>query len=81
LEEDVTDLGRDPRNHIALADVQVSGFHARIERGPDSSFLLQDRQSTNGTFVNDEQVAGPRRLEENDALRVGNTTLVLKTVS
>src|SRR5262249_51513439 len=35
LEDGVTDLGRDPRNHIVLSDVMVSGFHLRVEREPD----------------------------------------------
>jgi len=81
LEDDVTDLGRDPRNHIVLTDVLISGFHARVERGPDGGFLVHDRKSTNGTFVNEEQLTEMRRLDENDALRLGNTTLVLKLVS
>jgi pSer/pThr/pTyr-binding forkhead associated (FHA) protein len=81
LEDDVTELGRDPRNHIVLGDVVISAFHARVERGPDGSFLVQDRQSTNGTFVNGELVTQMRVINENDALRLGNTTLVLKLVS
>lgn len=81
LDDDVTDIGRDPRNHIALTDVMISGFHARIERGPDGGFVAQDRQSTNGTFLNEEPLTAPRPFKENDALRVGNTTLVLKIVS
>ena len=37
--------------------------------------------STNGSFLNDEPLTGARPFAENDALRVGNTTLVLKVVS
>jgi hypothetical protein len=81
LEEDVTDIGRDPRNHIVLGDVQISGFHARVERVPDGSFLVHDRNSTNGTYVNGEQVKEMRQINENDVVRMGTTTLVLKMVS
>jgi pSer/pThr/pTyr-binding forkhead associated (FHA) protein len=81
LDDDITDIGRDPRNHLVLGDVLVSGFHARIERGPDGSYLVQDRGSTNGSFLNDEPLRSPRPLQENDQLRVGNTTLVLKVIS
>jgi len=80
LDDDVTDIGRDPRNHIVVGDVLVSGFHARIERGPDGGFLVQDRQSTNGSFLNEEPLTDPRPFVENDQLRVGSTTLVLKVV-
>jgi pSer/pThr/pTyr-binding forkhead associated (FHA) protein len=81
LDDDFTDIGRDPRNHIVLTDVKISGFHARVERGPDGGFVLQDRNSTNGTWHNSEPVSGPRRLEENDEVRMGSTVLVLKVVS
>jgi hypothetical protein len=81
LEEDVTDIGRDPRNHIVLGDVQISGFHARVERVPDGSFLVHDRNSTNGTYVNGEQIKEMRQINENDVVRMGTTTLVLKMVS
>jgi len=80
LREDVTDLGRDPRNHIVLADVLVSGFHARIERDDDDSFIVVDRQSTNGTMLNGEPLTDPQPMRENDTLRVGSTALVLKVV-
>jgi hypothetical protein len=81
LEDEVTDIGRDPTNHIVLGDVLVSGFHARIERGPDGAFTVQDRRSTNGTFLNDQPLTSPRPLNEGDQLRLGNTTLVLKMVT
>jgi pSer/pThr/pTyr-binding forkhead associated (FHA) protein len=61
--------------------VLVSGFHARIERGPDGAFTVQDRRSTNGTYLNDEPLTSPKPLNEGDQLRLGNTTLVLKMVS
>jgi pSer/pThr/pTyr-binding forkhead associated (FHA) protein len=81
LDDDFTDIGRDPRNHVVLRDDRISGFHARIERGPDGGFLVQDRRSTNGTWLNGEQITDPRHLEENDELRMGSTVLVLKVVS
>ena len=46
--------------------------------GPDAP---QDRNSTNGSFVNDEPLTTVRPLVENDQLRVGNTILVLKVVA
>ena len=81
LERDVTDLGRDPRNHIVVSDVLVSGFHARVERGMDGGFTITDRGSTNGTRLNGEPLNGSRSLSENDEVGIGNTTLVLKVVS
>ena len=80
LRPDLTEIGRDPRNDIVLADVLVSGFHVRVERDHDEGFVVEDRQSTNGTWLNGEPLTGPHPVRENDRLRLGNTTLVLKTV-
>lgn len=80
LNEDTTDIGRDPRNHITLSDEKVSGFHARVERGPDDGFLALDRGSTNGSFLNDAPLKDLQPFRENDELRMGSTVLVLKIV-
>lgn len=77
---DITDVGRDRRNQVMIGDVLVSGYHLRIKRTPDGQFLVTDRGSSNGTLLNDEPLTQPRPLNENDQLRIGNTTLVLKVV-
>lgn len=48
----------------------VSNLHARIDREGDS-FYIEDLNSTNGTFVNDEPLAYKerRKLESNDNVR------------
>jgi pSer/pThr/pTyr-binding forkhead associated (FHA) protein len=50
-------IGRNPKNTIVLAaeEKYVSGYHALIYADPNR-LLLQDLQSTNGTFVNGRQV-------------------------
>ncbi len=80
LEQDVTDIGRDPRNHVVVTDVLVSGWHARVERAPDGGYVISDRGSTNGSRLNGEPLADLRPLRENDEFGLGNTTLVLKVV-
>lgn len=80
LEQDVTDIGRDPRNHVVVSDVLVSGFHARVERSPDGGFVITDRGSTNGSRLNGDALTTPQMLRENDEVGLGNTTLVLKVV-
>ena len=54
-----------------LADHSVSRKHAKIEPA-DDGYLVSDNHSTNGTFVNDKQLDGPRLLKDGDYLRVGN---------
>lgn len=81
VEHDVTDIGRDPRNHVVISDVHVSGFHARLERLPTGEFIVQDRGSSNGSRLNGEPLTEPRPMRENDELNIGKTTLVLKVVT
>ena len=80
IDKDITDIGRDPRNTIVLTDGAVSGFHARLERGPDGSFLISDRGSSNGSRFNGEPLTVPRTMDENDEFGLGSTLLVLKLV-
>ena len=63
-------IGRGAEADIHIPDHSVSRRHARIQPGADGYYAL-DLQSTNGTFVNNEQVA-MYRLQDGDYLRVGN---------
>src|SRR5436190_23595024 len=68
-------LGRDTEADIVLHDREMSRRHARIKL-VDGAAVLEDLGSTNGTFVNGEQLAGARALSEGDRIAVGDTTLV-----
>ncbi|MGC8960785.1 MAG: FHA domain-containing protein [Chloroflexia bacterium] len=50
------------------------------EQGEDQ-FVVWDLASKNGTFVNDQRIRAPTPLKENDTVRVGTTTFVLKIIS
>jgi two-component system, cell cycle response regulator len=64
-------IGRDTKNDVVLEDREVSRRHARVEaRG--SGWLLMDVGSTNGTFLNDREVAGHVKLVCGDRLKVGS---------
>ena len=68
---DTLRLGRGDDNDIRIHDNSVSRRHAVIE--PDSDgYLVLDLGSTNGTFVNDQQVTTPTALRDGNFLRVGN---------
>jgi FHA domain len=68
-------LGRGGQNDLVLSgDEFASARHARIESRGDGVWV-QDLDSTNGTYVNGERVAGAQRLEAGDVLRVGETDL------
>jgi pSer/pThr/pTyr-binding forkhead associated (FHA) protein len=68
-------IGRGGQNDVPLEnDEFASARHARFEPRRDGVWV-QDRGSTNGTFVNDAQLERPRRLAPGDIVRVGETDL------
>ncbi len=68
-------LGRSDAASIRIPDGQISRRHARIqERG--GTLWIEDMNSTNGTFVNDEPVFAPRPLREGDRIRLGTTSIL-----
>ena len=48
-------IGRQRDNQIPLADLGVSGHHARIYRGPDG-YVIEDLKSRNGTWLNGARI-------------------------
>ncbi len=68
-------VGRSTECSVALAaDDYASARHARIEPLRDGVWIA-DLESTNGTYVNGEQVNGRLRLFEGDVVRIGETDL------
>jgi hypothetical protein len=62
-------IGRLPDNTIVIDNTAVSSRHVRIAReGPQ--FVVEDLESTNGTFVNGEKVT-KRALRHGDTILVG----------
>jgi hypothetical protein len=49
--------------------------HAEVRRGPDSTWLVADLGSTNGTKVNGLRISAPRQLDNGDEITVGSTTV------
>ena len=58
LPDGAVSIGRSSQNTIALppAEKSVSGHHAILYKSPER-ILVQDLQSTNGTFINEERIA------------------------
>lgn len=72
-------IGRAPDNQLPIADPQVSSHHARIVvQGGD--YILEDLQSKNGTFVNEQRMTA-HRLQSGDQVRIGQLTFVFQSAA
>lgn len=67
------DLGREAKLRIAV-DRFISRRHASIELQEPRVFL-EDLNSTNGTFVDDQRLQGRTELRNGQEFRVGRTWL------
>jgi pSer/pThr/pTyr-binding forkhead associated (FHA) protein len=64
-------VGREAQSaKFVIADPAVSRRHARISRQGDG-YLIEDLQSTNGTFINAERVVGKIPLTAGDLIELG----------
>lgn len=62
---------------IILDDQTVSGTHAKITF-EKNHLMIWDFASANGTFVNGKRIREATVINENDTVRIGATTFVLK---
>ncbi len=74
LSSDVLTIGRQPSNKLVISDSKASSRHAEI-RLEENVYRITDLGSTNGTFVNEQQLRPnePRQLNTGDNVRVGDT--------
>ncbi|MEM9301329.1 MAG: GGDEF domain-containing protein [Pseudomonadota bacterium] len=78
LEDGPVTLGRGADCDIQFGHENVSRRHCRIST-EDSSHVIEDCGSTNGTFLNGERLAGKVRLRDSDRISIGD--MVFKFVS
>ena len=68
-------IGRGKLAQIRLQhDESVSNIHARIFR-KEEKWWLEDLQSTNGTFLNEEPIVTPTIIVTGDQITCGKTTI------
>jgi pSer/pThr/pTyr-binding forkhead associated (FHA) protein len=70
-------IGRDPQCHLRPASPLISNRHCALLVRAGKAFL-RDFDSTNGTFINDEQVKGEKELHNEDCLKVGPIAFTVK---
>jgi pSer/pThr/pTyr-binding forkhead associated (FHA) protein len=78
-----TQLGRagSDKTDIGINDASASSKHASVSADPSTGqAFVQDDGSRNGTFLNEQKLnpGEQRQLHDNDRLRLGSTTLVIK---
>ena len=66
-------LGRNEENDITIDDETVSAIHSRIFFR-DKQWLLEDFNSTNGTFLNDLRILMPTALISGDVISFGRVS-------
>ena len=72
LDDELT-IGRSPGCGVSMPeDIYTSTLHARLFRRSDQLWV-EDLGSTNGTFVNSEQITQAVRLGKGDLLQIGST--------
>ncbi len=72
LDQSPIRVGRGADNHIVLEGDSVSRRHAYFERRGTQWYAVDDR-STNGTYVNEDQIEGAQALSNGDRVKVGPT--------
>lgn len=73
LENEITCLGRAMESDIVILSNRASREHAQIRREGRKVFL-EDLESTNGTFLNQERMTSSIPLRDGDQILVGDVT-------
>ena len=74
-------IGRDERNILALfKDSAIEQFHAEVKREA-GRYVIEDKSSESGTFVNQERVSGRHALKDGDVIDIGGTRIVFNEES
>jgi diguanylate cyclase (GGDEF)-like protein len=74
LDKSPTRLGRGADSQIVLEGDSVSRRHAHLERRAGAWYVVDDG-STNGTYVNEEQISREQLLVNGDRIKVGPSIL------
>jgi DNA-binding winged helix-turn-helix (wHTH) protein len=70
LEREVTVLGRDDVADIIIPQRQISRRHLRFTRTENDTYLIEDMNSKNGTWVNGNRLESAQELSDGDEIHV-----------
>jgi pSer/pThr/pTyr-binding forkhead associated (FHA) protein len=77
LEGDQLTIGRSADSGLVIRDDYTSTHHARLMLW-DDVWMLQDLDSTNGSFVKGKKVGAPTAVPPNTPVSIGTTTFELR---
>lgn len=77
--KDVVEIGRIPTADIFIDNNGISREHTRIERSIGGPYIVSDMGSTNGTFLNNENIS-EATLKNNDVISLGKFSLLITLV-
>ncbi len=69
-------VGRDPNSDYSILNETVSAHHARLSYH-HNQWWVEDLQSTNGTFLNDERIDTATVIISGDEMRCGKVNLLV----
>jgi len=72
IEKDIIFIGRSSSSDIVVNDKKVSRSHARITYS-NGTYIIEDLNSKNGTYVNGSRIRGARQLNPGDIVKIGNS--------
>lgn len=71
-------IGSDPASSdIVFRDVSVSRQHAKVIISKDSSIIIEDLKSSNGTMVENTPILGKQPLNPNTLVSVGTSSFII----
>jgi pSer/pThr/pTyr-binding forkhead associated (FHA) protein len=71
------EIGREASTGLHIDDEQASRRHTRVTAEGDHA-LVEDLGSTNGTYLNEELLEGPRPLHPGDRIRIGDSAFTFE---
>lgn len=71
-------IGRSAEATIDIDDDYASSHHARLWQQDGGDWVIEDLQSTNGTYVNGIRIDRPTLINRDDIIRIGRSQLKLE---
>ena len=78
MDHDILTIGRHEDNDITIDCMSISGFHSRVV-AIGSDFFIEDLKSTNGSYVNSDQVK-MSQIRDADIITLGSHNLKFQDV-